>query len=87
METKTSQIMPALFSTFIMGMASAALIEMGAVPDPTDKKTRVNKEAAKQHLDFLTMIQEKTKGNLTMEEKELLERALVDLKLQFARLK
>lgn len=73
------------FSTFVIGMASAALIEMGAIEDPIQKKKRSNKEAARQHIDMLCMLQEKTRGNLTSDEKELLDRALTDLKLQFAK--
>lgn len=78
---------PALFSTFVMGMASAALIEMGVVKDPQNSSATPNRAAARQHIDFLAMIQEKTRGNLSPEEKELLDRALQDLRLQFARLK
>jgi hypothetical protein len=77
---------PAPFSTFVMGLASAALIEMGVVEDPSSKKKRINKESAKQHIALLGMLQEKTRGNLTDEEKKLLDQCMTDLKLQFARL-
>ena len=75
----------ALFSTFVIGLASAALIEMGYLEDPVTKKKRTNPEAARQHIEILTMLQEKTKGNLEKEEKELLERALTDLRMQFVK--
>jgi hypothetical protein len=76
---------PALFSTFIMGLASAALIELGVVEDPQTKQKRFRQDQARSHIDLLAMLQEKTVGNLTAEEKELLERVLVDLRLQFAK--
>lgn len=76
---------PALFSNFIMGLASATLIELGVVEDPTSKTKRVRKDQARQHIDLLEMLREKTRGNLSPEESGLLDRALTDLKLQFAR--
>jgi hypothetical protein len=76
---------PALFSTFVMGLASAALIELGIVEDPQSKQKRFRKDQARSHIDLLAMLQEKTVGNLTTEEKELIERVLVDLRLQFAK--
>jgi hypothetical protein len=82
---KTTEF-PALFSNFVMGLASAALIEMGVVADPATGKSRVRKEQARQHIDMLSMLQEKTRGNLSSDEKTLIERALTDLRLQFAKL-
>lgn len=75
----------ALFSSFLMGLASAALIEMGAVEDPVSKTKRQNKEAAKQHIDMLCVIRDKTRGNLEPHEKELLDRAIADLQIEFAK--
>ncbi len=78
--------MPALFSTFIMSLSSAAMIEMGLIEDPSSKKIRKNKSAAKTHIDLLAMLQQKTIGNLSPEEKQLLDTALTDLKLNFAKM-
>jgi hypothetical protein len=77
---------PALFSNLVMGLASAALIEMGVVEDPSTAKKRLRKEQARQHIDMLSMLQEKTRGNLSDDEKLLIDRAITDLKLQFAKL-
>lgn len=77
---------PALFSNFVMGLASAALIEMGIVADPSTGKTRLRKEQAMQHIDMLAMLQEKTRGNLSADEKTLIERAITDLKMQFVKI-
>lgn|GEM_PF-966445 len=76
---------PALFSTFVMGLASATLIELGVVDDPITKQRRIQKDQARQHIALLEMLREKTRGNLQDEEQALLDRALTDLKLQFAR--
>jgi len=76
---------PALFSTFVMGLASATMIELGLLEDPIEKKKRVRKDQARQHIDLLVMLQNKTLGNLDNHEKELLSRVVVDLKLQFAK--
>ena len=83
MSDETNQKSPALFSTFIMGLASAAMIEMGLIEDPIKKETRKNFPAAKQHIDILEMISVKTQGNLEDEEKSLLDRVLTDLRLQY----
>jgi len=74
-----------LFSTFLMSLASASLIEMGIVEDPISKTKKTNKESARQHLDLLSMLQDKTKGNLDENESALLTRVLTDLKIQFVK--
>lgn len=74
-----------MFSNFVMGLASAALIELGVVEDPITRKKRVQREMAKQHIEILSMLEEKTRGNLSADEKELLERALRDVRMAFAK--
>lgn len=76
---------PALFSNFVMGLASAALVEMGQVDDPIRKERRKNLDAARQHIELLKMLQQKTKGNLNAEESRLIDSVLTDLQLQFAK--
>ncbi|HVJ66195.1 MAG TPA: DUF1844 domain-containing protein [Bdellovibrionota bacterium] len=76
----------ALFSSFLMGLVSAALIEMGVLEDPTTKKKRQDKDAASQHIDMLCVLRDKTRGNLDTHEKELLDRAISDLQIEFAKL-
>lgn len=76
---------PALFSTFIMGLASAAMIEMGLVEDPQTKQKKKNPNLAKQHIDLLIVLEEKTRGNLSDEEKNLLTSVIQDLRLNFVK--
>lgn len=61
------------FSTFILSLASATFIEMGVIEDPQTKTKKKDLSSAKQHIDLLQMLQEKTRGNLDDEERGLLE--------------
>lgn len=78
---------PALFSNFVMSLASATLVELGLLPDPLSKETRKNLEHAKQNIEILEMLRSKTKGNLSADENVMIERVLTDLKLQFSKTK
>ncbi len=71
------------FSTFIFSLATGALIHLGLAPDPMTKKTQKNIELAKQNIDLLSIIKEKTKGNLSSDEERLLESLLSEVRLKF----
>jgi hypothetical protein len=73
------------FSTFILSLASATFIELGVIEDPLSKTKKKDLSSAKQHIDLLEMLQEKTRGNLDDEERGLLERILRDVRLQFVK--
>jgi len=73
------------FSTFILSLASATFIELGLVEDPILKKKQINLAAAKQNIDLIQLIQDKTRGNLDDEERGLLERILRDVRLQYVK--
>jgi hypothetical protein len=68
-----------------MGLASAAMIEMGLVEDPQTKQKKKNPNLAKQHIDLLIVLEEKTRGNLSDEEKNLLTSVIQDLRLNFVK--
>jgi hypothetical protein len=74
------------FSTFIFSLNTAALVHLGELPDPLTKEKKVDLVLAKQVIDTLEMLREKTKGNLTPEEEELIKSILFDLKLRFVKL-
>ena len=74
------------FSTFILSLNTAALVHLGEWPDPLTKEKKVDLVLAKQVIDTLEMLREKTKGNLTPEEEELFKSILFDLKLRFVKL-
>jgi hypothetical protein len=71
------------FSTFVVSLSSSALIHMGVVPDPMTGEQTKELAIAKQTIDMLGMIQEKTRGNLTDEEAQLLESMLYDLRMRY----
>jgi hypothetical protein len=71
------------FGTFIMSLASSVLVHLGEIPHPEDGKVFANLPLAKQTIDMLGMLQEKTRGNLTKEEAEVLEHLLYDLRMKY----
>ncbi|MCB0393404.1 MAG: DUF1844 domain-containing protein [Bdellovibrionales bacterium] len=77
----TSQV-EACFSTLVMSIGSSALMNLGIIPDPAGK-SEVNKEMARFNIDLLEVLKEKTKNNLSKEEKEMLEAILSDLQMRF----
>ncbi len=79
-ENKPSEID---FSTLIYSFATGALISMGLAPDPQTKKTQKNLPMAKQNIEILTMLQTKTKGNLSEDESKFLENILTEVRLRF----
>ena len=74
---------PIDFSTFVLSLASSAVYSMGEFQDPVSGKTSLNLAQAKQSIDILSMIEEKTKGNLAAEEEKLLGHLLYDLRMKF----
>lgn len=73
------------FSSFIFSLSTSALIHFGLIADPMTKKTEKNLPLAKQTIDLLAMLKDKTKGNLTNEEAELLDRILYDLRMRYVK--
>ncbi|HLG19889.1 MAG TPA: DUF1844 domain-containing protein [Bdellovibrionota bacterium] len=71
------------FSTFVVSMSSSALIHMGLVKDPHTGHADKNLPLAKQEVEILTMLEEKTRGNLSKEEKRLMDEVLYELRIRF----
>jgi hypothetical protein len=72
------------FTTFVVSLASSAAIHFGDLPDPnTGERVEVNLEGASQMIDILALLEEKTRGNLTLEERQVLEQVLYELRLRF----
>ncbi|MCK9175394.1 MAG: DUF1844 domain-containing protein [Desulforhopalus sp.] len=77
-------VMPEVtFSAFILSLNTSALYHLGDIADPDTGKTVVNLDLARNAIDSLTVIQNKTTGNLTNEEDQLLKSILYDAKLRF----
>lgn len=73
------------FATFIFSLNSSVLVHLGIIEDPaTGKKVR-NLPLAKQTIDILGMLEEKTQGNLTDDEAKMLKNILYDLRMIYVR--
>ena len=83
------QAMPeqTVFTEFLMGVASSAFIYLGLVEHPATGRRQVDLNAAKESIDMLVMLRNKTKGNLTRGEEKFFEDLLADLRMQFVSMK
>jgi hypothetical protein len=82
-EEEAVSLPEANFILFISSLATQALIALGEIENPFTKKRERNLAQAKYTIDTLGVIEEKTRGNLTPEEKRYLEGVLHDLKMSF----
>jgi hypothetical protein len=75
------------FSTFVLSLAASALMHLGLAPGPSGEPgdADVNLPLARQAIDTLEMIEEKTRGNLDEEESKLLQSLLYQLRMDFVR--
>ena len=71
------------FSTFVMGLTTQALMHLGEIPDPVHQNVTHDLPAAKQMIDLLGILRDKTKGNLDVAEEQLLEEVLYDLRMRY----
>ena len=72
------------FAAFVLSLAHTAAVHFGDIPDPVSGQTAdANLPAAQQMIDILALLEEKTRGNLTAEERQLLEMILYELRLRF----
>ncbi|BCO08928.1 hypothetical protein GF1_13040 [Desulfolithobacter dissulfuricans] len=80
-------VMPEVsFSTFILSLNTSALFHMGELPHPETGEKAVDLELARHSIDTLRMLQDKTRGNLEEDEKELLDNILYELKLRYVKI-
>jgi hypothetical protein len=77
--------MPALsFTDFVISLASSAAIHFGDLPDPeSGRQHEPNLEGASQMIEILALLEEKTRGNLTAQERSMLDQVLYELRLRF----
>jgi hypothetical protein len=73
-------------STFIMSMSTQVLMHLGEIPNPIDNTVRRDMVAAKQVIDILGMLKDKTRGNLERNEEVLFDNVLYDLRMRFVEL-
>jgi len=73
------------FPTFIISLNASALVNLGAIEDPASGTKVKNLSIAKQTIDILSMLEEKTRGNLTEEEEQILKNILYDLRIIYVK--
>jgi len=73
------------FVNFLFSISTSALIQMGEIEDPISQQTVKNLPLAKQTIDLIGMLKEKTKGNLTPDETKLIENILFDLRMRYVK--
>ncbi|HKH74620.1 MAG TPA: DUF1844 domain-containing protein [Vicinamibacterales bacterium] len=72
------------FVGFVLSLAHTAAYHFGDVPDPvTGQSSPANLAAAQQIIDILSLLDEKTRGNLTAQERQLLEQLLYELRMRY----
>ena len=78
--------LPVNFSSFVISMGSSALMLMGEQLDPQQPSMPLNLPQAKEIIDLLSMLEEKTRGNLTPDEQVVMKDMLYALRMKFVSL-
>jgi hypothetical protein len=73
------------FATFIFSLNTSVLVQLGVIEDPSTGKKAKNLVLAKQTIDILGMLEEKTRGNLTEDEENMLKNILYDLRMIYVK--
>ena len=71
------------FSNFVFSLTTQALMQLGEIQDPESKQAMKSLPLAKQTIDLIAILREKTSGNLTKEEETLIDTALYDLRMRY----
>ncbi|GAC1521659.1 MAG: hypothetical protein NVS3B10_22370 [Polyangiales bacterium] len=74
------------FSTLVVSLSQTALVHLGEAPHPEGDAPQRDLTLARQTIDLLGILQEKTKGNLDGAEERLLDQVLYDLRLRYVEL-
>lgn len=86
-KTTTPPLPEADFTSLIFSLSSTALFHLGDIADPETGEKKVDLSLAKHSIDTISMLQEKTNGNLTDEEHKFTESVLADLRWRFVKAK
>jgi Domain of unknown function (DUF1844) len=71
------------FSTFVLSLSTQALMHLGEIANPLTGKAETDVPVAKQMIDIIGLLQEKTRGNLDAREQQLVEDVLYDLRMRY----
>ncbi len=80
---ETASLPPVNFLTLILSLSTSALLHFGEIPDPITKETKKDLVMAKHTIDTISMLKEKTEGNLEEDEDKLITGVLYDLKIKY----
>lgn len=80
------QLPPASFETLVSTMVTQAIYGLGGIADPRSGQPVIDLELARHQIDLLGVLQEKTEGNLTDEEKDLLGQTLYELRSRYVQI-
>lgn len=80
---KNSLLPQVTFSTFLLSIASSALVHLGEVPEPASGEMQEDLLAAKHNIDMLVMLKEKTENNLDEEEEQMIDGILYELRMKY----
>ncbi|MBU2621419.1 MAG: DUF1844 domain-containing protein [Proteobacteria bacterium] len=73
------------FPTFIMSLNASAFVNLGILDNPSTGEKEINLALAKQTIDILCMLEEKTRGNLSKDEESMLKNILYDLRIIYVK--
>ena len=74
---------PIDFPSYILGYYTQGMVLLGEIPNPYTNKKEEDAESARNIVDILALLEQKTKGNLSSEESKLLESVLYELRMKF----
>jgi hypothetical protein len=74
------------FATFVLSLSHSALMHLGEAPNPETGTVEKNLVLARQSIDLIAMLEDKTKGNLTGDEERLIGQILFDLRMRYVEL-
>src|SRR4051812_29443566 len=81
---QTAQAATLSFTAFVLSLASTAAIHFGDLPDPlSGQPSEPNLNGAAQMIEILSLLEQKTRGNLTIEERQFLEQVVYELRVRF----
>jgi hypothetical protein len=82
-ETAESPLPEINFAAFLISLSSSAFVHLGDMPDPVSGETKKNLPLAKQTIDLLGLLREKTRNNLLEDEEKLFDHLLYDLRMRY----
>lgn len=85
-QSKPAAPLPTInFATFIFSLNSSALVQLGLMEDPMTGQKSKNLPLAKQTIDVIAMLEEKTRGNLDTDEAAMIKNILYDLRILYVK--